>query len=182
MNHANSGLAHGTSGSPQLTFENGEMEDKAKENEAKIEAEFEYDHDAIINAINTKDLEYLKTNLTKTSPIPIPSNAQIKPENKNGYEQVKFKWKEGGYNYESRWHTHTPNAPEYSKDTWVVEKIRPGIGAGRLHRSKIHEVLVGGNQWIDWSLWHDAVLAKQNKSETKKQRELLDHGHWKVGK
>ncbi len=32
MNHANSGLAHGTSGSPQLTIENGEMAVKAKEN------------------------------------------------------------------------------------------------------------------------------------------------------
>ena len=31
-----SGLAHGTSGSPQLTLENGEMAAKAKENEAKI--------------------------------------------------------------------------------------------------------------------------------------------------
>lgn len=36
MNHSNSGLAHGTSGSPQLTLENGEMEKKAKENEATI--------------------------------------------------------------------------------------------------------------------------------------------------
>ena len=36
MNHSNSGLAHGTNGSPQLTLENGEMAAKAKENEAKI--------------------------------------------------------------------------------------------------------------------------------------------------
>lgn len=31
MNHGNSGLAHGTSGSPQLTLENGEMAEKANE-------------------------------------------------------------------------------------------------------------------------------------------------------
>ena len=31
-----SGLAHGTSGSPQLTLENGEMAAKAKENEDSI--------------------------------------------------------------------------------------------------------------------------------------------------
>ena len=38
MNHSNSGLAHGTSGSPQLTLENGEMAAKAKENEARLSA------------------------------------------------------------------------------------------------------------------------------------------------
>lgn len=31
MNHSNSGLAHGTSGSPQLTFENGETEAKVRD-------------------------------------------------------------------------------------------------------------------------------------------------------
>ena len=36
MNHNNSGLAHGTNGSPKLTLENGEMAAKAKENEASI--------------------------------------------------------------------------------------------------------------------------------------------------
>ena len=35
MNHSNSGLAYGTSGSPQLNVENGEAENKAAENEAK---------------------------------------------------------------------------------------------------------------------------------------------------
>lgn len=37
MNHADSGLAHGTNGSPQLTTENGDMEAKVKENEAKVD-------------------------------------------------------------------------------------------------------------------------------------------------
>lgn len=39
MNHSNSGLAHGTSGSPQLMLENGEMAIKAKENEEKLKKE-----------------------------------------------------------------------------------------------------------------------------------------------
>ena len=38
MNHSNSGLAHGTNGSPQLTLENGEMAARAKENEARLSA------------------------------------------------------------------------------------------------------------------------------------------------
>ena len=36
MNHGDSGLAHGTGGSPQLTIENQEMAEKAKENEANV--------------------------------------------------------------------------------------------------------------------------------------------------
>lgn len=39
MNHANSGLANGTSGSSQETLENQEMSRKAKENEERIESE-----------------------------------------------------------------------------------------------------------------------------------------------
>ena len=39
MNHSNSGLAYGTSGSPQLRLENEEMAIKAKENEKKLEKE-----------------------------------------------------------------------------------------------------------------------------------------------
>ena len=39
MNHGNSGLAHGTGGSPQLTLDNGDMAVKAKENEASITGE-----------------------------------------------------------------------------------------------------------------------------------------------
>lgn len=36
MNNVDSGLAHGTSGSPQLTIENQEMAEKAKENEVNV--------------------------------------------------------------------------------------------------------------------------------------------------
>ncbi|MBE6869115.1 MAG: hypothetical protein E7494_10185 [Ruminococcus albus] len=36
MNHGDSGLAHGTGGSPQLTIENQEMAEKAKENEVNV--------------------------------------------------------------------------------------------------------------------------------------------------
>ena len=183
MNHANSGLAHSTNCSPQLTLENGEMAAKARENEAKVAELYKYDHNEVIRAINANDMEYLRTKLSRFSPIPILSTAQIKPEHKkNGYEQVKYEWINEEYTYISRWHTHTPNAPEYSHDTWVVERKRPGIGAGRNHRPKIHEVLVGKNRWIDWRIWHDAVIAKQNNSETKEQRELLDNGHWDAEK
>lgn len=181
MNHADSGLAHGTSGSPQLTLENGEMAAKALENETIIADEHKYDHDAVIIAINNNDMEYLRTKLSMFSPIPIPSTAQIKPEHKkNGYEHVSYKWSDSGYNYESRWHTHVPTAPEYSQDSWVVERIRPGIGAGRNARPRVHEYLIKNQGWVSDDLWNDAKSARKRGNETKKQRELLDNGHWNI--
>ena len=41
MDSSDSGLAHGTSGSPQTTIENKEAEQKSAENEARIKAELE---------------------------------------------------------------------------------------------------------------------------------------------
>lgn len=41
MNHGNSGLAHGTSGSPQLTLDNGDMAAKTKANEANVQRTYQ---------------------------------------------------------------------------------------------------------------------------------------------
>lgn len=38
MNHGHSGLAHGTSGSPQMTLENTELATKSKELENRLSA------------------------------------------------------------------------------------------------------------------------------------------------
>ncbi len=46
------------------------------------------------------------------APIEIPSSATVKVQAKNGYDQISFKWTENGQNYEVRWHTKTPGAPE----------------------------------------------------------------------
>ena len=46
MDASNSGLAHGTSGSPQTTIENKEAEQKAIENEERIKAELEAKREA----------------------------------------------------------------------------------------------------------------------------------------
>ena len=50
--------------------------------------------------------------LSKQAPIEIPSSETVKVQAKNGYDQVTFKWTENGQNYEVRWHTKTPGAPE----------------------------------------------------------------------
>lgn len=52
MNHANSGLAHGTSGSPQLTLENGEMAVKAKENETALNSSYINGSDYVVSYTN----------------------------------------------------------------------------------------------------------------------------------
>lgn len=59
MNHSNSGLAHGTKGSPQLTLENSEMETKSRENESiashiskVIEINMEIYHIILIPPVN----------------------------------------------------------------------------------------------------------------------------------
>lgn len=41
MNHGNSGLAHGTSGSPQFTIDNGDMAAKTKANEANVQRTYQ---------------------------------------------------------------------------------------------------------------------------------------------
>jgi len=182
MNHSNSGLAHGTSGSTQLTLENGEMAAKAKENEAKIESEYKYDHDDVIHAIDTNDMEFLRTKLSQTSPIRIPDIVQIKPEHKkNGYDHVSYKWSDSGYNYESRWHTHTPNAPEYSHDSWVVTRTLPGIPAGKNHRQKETKYLVKDMGWVSSDDWENAKKLRRQNKETTESRRILDNGHWQVG-
>ncbi len=159
-----SGFNSGVTKGNQLDFENLEAEMMANANELEIK----------------KRLEYLRNELPKSSPIQIPQNAKIKDQVKNGYIQVKYEWTQDGYMYLCRWHTHTPGAPEYSQETWVVERRKPGIGAGKGHRPSVHEVLIGEDMWIDWSIWDEAKKARRYHSETKEQRELLDNGHWKA--
>lgn len=186
MNHKNSGLAYGTSGSPQLTFENGDAERLAQDIADNLAMEssdtYTYNHDEVIEAVNKNNIEFLRTKLTQTSPIAIPNTAAIKPEHKkNGYDHVSYKWSDSSYNYESRWHTHTPNAPEYSHDSWVVTRTLPGIPAGKNHRQKEVKYLVKGMGWVSSDDWENAKkLRKQNK-ETTESRRILDNGHWQVG-
>lgn len=158
----NSGVTNGG----QMSFTQEEAKNIAAQNEQQAE----------------KRLEYLRNELPQTSPVTIPKNASIKDEHKNGYDQVKYTWSDNGYNYEGRWHTHTPGAPEYSQGTWVIERVKPGIGAGKNHRTRIHEYLIKGHGWVSQKEWGEAKAARQKGTETKKQRELLDNGHWNAKK
>lgn len=168
IHQSDSGLANGTSGSPQTTLEQQTLKQKVAENEAKIKRE-----------------EYLRNELSKSSPLKIPESAQITDQRKNGYDQVKYNWERGEYKYQSRWHTRTPGAPQNQSNTWVVEKRKPGIGSGPDARSAEHFVLIGKSKngsykWVDKKKWDAAIRARKNGSATKEQKEMLDNGQWKA--
>ncbi len=168
MRQNDSGQANGTSGAPQISMEQQALKQKVAENEAKAKRE-----------------DYLRNELSKSSPLKIPSSAQITDQKKNGYDQVKYNWESGGYKYQSRWHTRTPGAPKEQGDTWVVEKKKPGIGSGPSARPAEHYILVGKDKngsykWVDKKKWDAAIRARKNGNATNEQKEMLDNGHWKA--
>ncbi len=111
----------------------------------------------------------------------IPEGAKIKPQIKEGYYQIKYQWTDAdGYQIESRWHTRTPEAPIEQRDTWVVERVIPGIGAGPNHRPRFEQVRVGENEWIAKKEWKNAIAAGKGGYATRKQKEWLDYGHSKA--
>ena len=122
---------------------------------------------------------FLENILPKGSPIKIPSSATIKEEQKNGYEQVKYTWKNGDYSYISRWHARTPNSPKNQGDSWIVERKKSGLGYGKNAHPKQEEILVGKNKWISKKEWNDAIISRRKGTLTQKQKEWLDNGHWK---
>lgn len=176
----NSGLAKGTSGAPQFSLENEEIAEITKRNEER-NARYKYDHDEIANAVRNNNIDFLINNLAQSSPILIPDTATVVPSHKDkGYEQVRFLWTQGQYKYESRWHTHTPNAPDYSQDTWVVTRTLPGIPAGNNHREKVMMYLIKEKGWVSSIEWDNAKRLRKLNKETEDSRRLLDNGHWKA--
>lgn len=111
------------------------------------------------------------------SPIEIPTGATVDAKSMNkGYQQVKYKWNDGIYNYESRWHTETPGAVKYDRGTtWVVTRTIPGNAQGQ---RKITQYLVGDNKWVDSSVWKAAERANMAGKATQEQMDLLESGHW----
>ena len=119
--------------------------------------------------------EYWGWKYAETSPIKIPSNATIKIQSKTGYDQIQFKWFDGNYKYDARWHTRTLGAPPEQGNTWVIERITPGNANGQ--RSVKH-ILTGEGEWTLRKVWQDAILARQNGVATEAQNDLLKGGHW----
>ena len=155
MHGSNSNQANGTTGSAQTQLEQQEYAQKVAEIEAQL----------------AEHQNYLKNGLPESSPIKIPQNAKIKEEPKDGYDQVKYTWEHEPYQYESRWHTRTPNAPIEQGDSWVVKRTIPGIGSGPNARKRKSEILVGKsdsgqNIWVDSKVWNAAVRARRDGTYT----------------
>jgi hypothetical protein len=111
----------------------------------------------------------------RSSPIIIPPYAAITEQQKIGYDQVKFRWTNGPYGYEARWHTRTPGAPATQGDTWVVTRTTPGTAQGQ---RKVQHILTGPNQWTPLQQWQRAVTANQAGTATQAEQALLQQGHW----
>lgn len=158
-----SGEKISTTSGNQISLEENETSSKVIENEAEA---FE---------------QYATDSLPETSPVDIPSDADVEIQTKSNYNQVQYKWGEGEYKYTARWHTKTPNSPSYESESWVIERRIPGIGFGKNARPRIKEVLVG-KKWVSKKIWQKAITAKKNGSATKEQKELLKNGHHKSKK
>ena len=112
----------------------------------------------------------------KKAPIEIPDTAKYKAKSMaDGYEQISYKWNDGTYKYEVRWHTHTSGAPEGQGNTWVIQRTIPGNGG----KKPSTQFLIGENEWVEGWKWYDAISARKNGTATQEQIELLDKGHWK---
>ena len=162
----NSGQANGN----QMSLEEQESKLIAKDNEQRI-----------INCI-LEDKNYDRYVIGKRSPIPIPDDAKIVAQRKaSGYLQVAFKWSDGDYRYNSRWHTKTPNAPD-DMVTWRVTRRKKGRGYGpQAHEKGEQETLIrtsSGAVWISDKRWTEAIQHRNNGTATEEDKELLKNGHW----
>ena len=122
-----------------------------------------------------EDISKIAEQYRTRAPIKVPAHAQYTAKSKaKGYEQLSYKWRDGEYKYEVRWHTRTPNAPVEQGDTWVAYREKPGHGNISVYR----EFWING-KWIPGYQWFGAINAYQNGIATKEQTELLEQGHWK---
>ncbi|MED2979467.1 T7SS effector LXG polymorphic toxin [Bacillus swezeyi] len=112
---------------------------------------------------------------SKRAPIKIPDTAKIKVQSKTDYEQITYKWNDGTYKYEVRWHTSTPGAPKNQGNTWVVQKTVPGNGGQQPQRF----FKIGENEWIEGHKWFEAIRERKAGTATKEQLKILEKGHWK---
>lgn len=131
-------------------------------------------------ANNPTELKNIISDIRETggSPIEIPESAEsdaiAKTMNK-GYQQIKYRWSEGIYNFEARWHTETPGAMKYERGTtWVVTRTIPGTPQGQ---QRVTEYLVG-DTWISEDIWKAAERANIAGTATQEQMDLLEAGHW----
>lgn len=125
------------------------------------------------------------------APLMPTDNYTFKVDPKDGgYDAIKYCWSENGYEYEMRWHTATPNAPEGTPPNWRVDRHKPGFAGGRdpVTGKKlqgypgIDEVLIwpsnGTPYYILEKDWKIARYAYGKGTATQAQLEILKYGHY----
>ena len=93
----------------------------------------------------------------------------------DGYEQITYKWNDGTYKYEVRWHTRTSGAPVDQGNTWVIQRTIPGNGGNKPQSF----YKIGADEWVEGYKWYDAIAARKAGNPTPEQVRILDQGHWK---
>jgi uncharacterized protein YukE len=113
---------------------------------------------------------------SQKAPIEIPENANMKAKSMaDGYEQITYKWNDGTYKYEVRWHTRTSGAPADQGNTWVIQRTIPGSGGNKPQSF----FKIGETEWVEGYKWYDAIAARKAGAATPEQVRILDQGHWK---
>ncbi|MFP3129512.1 T7SS effector LXG polymorphic toxin, partial [Listeria monocytogenes] len=129
-----------------------------------------------LSTLSEKEQLKLANKYKKKAPIAIPDNAKIKAQiKKAGYEQITYKWNDGQFKYEVRWHTRTPEAPLEQGNTWVVQRTVPGNGGDKPQTF----FKIGDDEWVEGYKWYDAINARKAGNATPEQIKILDKGHWK---
>jgi hypothetical protein len=128
--------------------------------------------------------------LKDKGPLKIEGNADINIREKNGYDDIQYKWSDGGYNYEMRWHTATPNAPEGTPPNWRVDRSKPGFPGGKdpvtgeklQGYPSVKEVLIwpenGEPYYVSQDAWRVAGTAYRKGIATQEQLDMLKFGHY----
>ncbi|MGC9340804.1 T7SS effector LXG polymorphic toxin [Listeria ivanovii] len=129
-----------------------------------------------LSSLSKKQQLKLANTYKKKAPVSIPDDAKIKAQTKKaGYEQIIYKWNDGQFKYEVRWHTRTPDAPVKQGNTWVVQRTVPGNGGNKPQTF----FKIGDNEWIEGYKWYEAINARKAGNATSEQIRILDKGHWK---
>lgn len=128
--------------------------------------------------------------LKDKAPLQTEAEVSINPREKDGYDDIQYKWSEEGFDYEMRWHTATPNAPEGTPPNWRVDRSKKGFPGGKdpVTREKLQgypavkEVLVwpesGNPYYVSKDAWEAAGRAYRKGTATQEQLDMLKIGHY----
>lgn len=126
--------------------------------------------------------------LKEKAPLKIDGDVEIAIRQKNGYDDILYKWNSNGYQYEMRWHTATPNAPANTPPNWRVDRKRPGFSGGKdpitgqklQGYSAIKEVLIWPpneeSYYVSKKVWEDAGRTYRKGIATQEQLDMLKYG------